>query len=424
MSTDAPARPPAPRRRFRRDLLAALVATKWLALGAGTAVLAVITLALLLAVAMLTMVGVGLLLAAPVLRLARRVADLERRRLTAMGGAVESPYGPVPTGWRDVWRHVRSDVSTRRDLGWLAVHATLGLALGLLPLELVSNAIQELSTPLWWSLAPPGSATLAGGVLPVETWADARWAVVTGLLWAVLWFGLSPHLSRWQAVPGRRLLPPHPDVDLSARVAQLTASRAAALDAHAVELRRIERALHDGTQNRLVAVTVLAGAARQALARDPASVGPVLDRVQEGAELALAELRSVVRSILPPVLESDGLPGALAALAAQCAVQTRVDVRVPARCPIAIEAVAYYTVAEALTNVTRHSGAEQATVRVAQQGERLHITISDDGSGGATLTTGSGLAGIRDRVEAHEGTMLVDSPAGGPTVLEVVLPCG
>lgn len=422
MSTDAP--PRLSQGRFRRDVVAALVATKWLALGAGTAILSLVSLVLLLAVALLTLVGVGLLLLGPALGVVRWVADLERRRLTAMGAAVESPYGPVPTGWREVWRFASSDVSTRRDVGWLAVHATLGLALGLLPLELASNAIQELSTPLWWSVAPAGSATLAGGLIPVETWAAARWGLVTGLLWAVLWFGLSPHLSRWQAAPGRGLLPPHPDVDLSARIAQLTASRAAALDAHAVELRRIERALHDGTQNRLVAVTVLAGAARQALARDPESVGPVLDRVQEGAELALAELRSVVRSILPPVLEADGLPGALSALAAQCAVETRVEVRVPSRCPIAIEAVAYYTVAEALTNVTRHSGADRASVRVTQHRDCLHIAISDDGSGGARFAAGSGLAGIRDRVGAHEGTMRVESPTGGPTVIEVVLPCG
>lgn len=151
----------------------------------------------------------------------------------------------------------------------------MGLILGLLPLEILSNALQELSTPLWWRLAP-GEATLAGGFVAVDTWAGARWAVVTGIGWALLWVLLSPHLARGQAAPGRRLLGPHPGQDLPALVARLSATRAAALDAHAVELRRIERALHDGTQNRLVAVTVLAGAARQALARDPASAEPIL----------------------------------------------------------------------------------------------------------------------------------------------------
>lgn len=146
--------------------------------------------------------------------------------------------------------------------------------------------------------------------------------------------------------------------------------------------------------------------------------------MQEGAELALAELRSVVRSILPPVLEAEGLPGALDALALQCAVPTRVDVEVPVRLPVSVEAAAYYAVAEALTNVTRHSGAEVAAVRVQQRGDQLWVEVSDDGSGGASIGPGSGLSGIRDRVEARDGTLEVCSPAGGPTLVRVALPCG
>lgn len=422
MSTGAPARP------LRLDsarsrVLAATVATKWLVLGVGTAVLALLTVVVLLLVAALCLITIGLLLIGPTLRLVRWVADLERRRLTAMGHPTASPYGPLPSRWTEVLRFVRADASTRRDLGWLLIHGTVGLVLGLVPLELLSNAVQELSTPLWWQLAP-GQATLAGGFVTVDTWAGARWAVVTGIVWALLWSQLSPLLARGQVAPGLRLLTPHPGQDLPALVARLSATRAAALDAHAVELRRIERALHDGTQNRLVAVTVLAGAARQALARDPASVEPILERVQDGAELALAELRSVVRSILPPVLEADGLPGALAALAAQSAVPTRCEVAVPVRLPVSIEAVAYYTVSEALTNVSRHSAAQGALVNVHQRGDRLWIEVTDDGSGGAAIGQGSGLSGIRDRVEAHDGTLKVRSPIGGPTMVQVVLPCG
>lgn len=407
----------------RSQVLKAAVATKWLVLGLGTALLALVTALLLLLVMLLCLIGVGLLLVGPALRLVRWVADLERRRLTAMGHPTTTPYGPVPDRWLEVLRFVRADVSTRRDLGWLLVHATAGLVLGLLPLELLSNGLEELSTPLWWQLAP-GAATLLGGFVTVDSWADARWAVLTGLGWAALWLLLSPVLARVQAAPGRHLLAPHPDQDLPALVARLSATRAAALDAHTVELRRIERALHDGTQNRLVAVTVLAGAARQALDRDPASAEPILERVQDSAELALAELRSVVRSILPPVLDADGLPGALASLASQCAVPTRVEVAVPARLPVSLEAVAYYTVAEALTNVTRHSRAHEATVTVRQRGDRLWVEVTDDGAGGASVGQGSGLGGIRDRVQAHDGTLEVHSPAGGPTLVQVVLPCG
>lgn len=424
MSTGAlPQRPGAPG-AAHSGLRRAAVSTAWLLLGVGTGVLALLTVVVLVLVAALTLVAVGLFLLRPALELARWVADLERRRLTAMGRAVVSPAGPLPTQWLEVWRHARTDHGVRRDLAWLPIHATWGLALGVLPLELLSNAVQEFTTPLWWQVAPAGSATLAGGFIPVDSWTGARWALVTGVVWGVLWLLLARHLARWQAAPGVRLLAPHPDQDLSALVARLSASRAAALDAHVVELRRIERALHDGTQNRLVAVTVLAGAARQALARDPASAEPILARVQDGAELALAELRSVVRSILPPVLEADGLFGAVSALAAQSAVRTRVDVQVPSRLPMSIEAAAYYTVAEALTNVARHSGARGAQVSVQQRGDRLWVEVTDDGTGGAVVGHGSGLSGIRDRVEAHDGRFAVRSPAGGPTVVEAVLPCG
>lgn len=402
----------------------AVLATKWLALGAGTAILALVLVIALITVALLCLVGIGLLLLGPTLSAVRWIAQLERRRLAAMGQSVRSPYGPVPTDWHDAWQFLHADPGPRRDVAWMGIHATFGLVVGLLPLQFLSNAIQELTTPLWWHVVSPGTATFVGGLVSVTTWTDAWWALVAGLVWATLWLALSPLLLQAQVAPGVRLLAPHPDFDLSERVAVLTATRAAALDAHAVELRRIERALHDGTQNRLVTVAVLTGAARQALARDPATADPLLERAQQSAELALAELRSVVRSILPPVLESEGLPGALSALAAQCAVETHVDTHVSPRCPVALEAVAYFTVAEALTNVTRHSGARRAYVRVQRQGDTLLVEVEDDGTGGAVVRPGSGLAGIQGRVEAHDGTLRVHSPAGGPTLVTAVIPCG
>ncbi|NDZ69654.1 sensor histidine kinase, partial [Streptomyces sp. SID10362] len=157
--------------------------------------------------------------------------------------------------------------------------------------------------------------------------------------------GLGPGMARLQAAPARRLLAAGPDTDLSLRVAELTATRAAALDAHATELRRIERSLHDGAQNRLVSVTVLLGAARRMAARDPAGADELLERAQSAAEQALAELRSVARGILPPVLADRGLAGALSGLAADCGVPCRVEADVPERCAAAVEATAYFVVA-------------------------------------------------------------------------------
>ena len=243
-------------------------------------------------------------------------------------------------------------------------------------------------------------------------------------MWFVLTVTLMPSLARWQAAPGRRLLAPDPSVDLSRRVAQLTATRAAALDAHAAELRRIERSLHDGTQNRIVAVNVLLGAARRAVARDPTTADAMLERAQDAAERALAELRGVVRSILPPVLTDRSLADALTGLAADCPVPCRVDTDVPVRCAASVEATAYFVVAEALTNIAKHSGARQAIVTVLREGDRLRVRVIDDGRGGADEQTGSGIRGIRQRTEAHDGTLILTSPHGGPTTLDVSLPCG
>jgi signal transduction histidine kinase len=207
------------------------------------------------------------------------------------------------------------------------------------------------------------------------------------------------------------------------RVAELTATRAAALDAHAVELRRIERSLHDGTQNRLVAVNVLLGAARRAVQRDPARADEILGRAQDAAEQALGELRTVVRGILPPVLDH-GLAGALDGLAASCAVPCRVVVDLPVRCAASVEATAYFVVAESLTNVVKHSGATAVAVTVRRERDRLVIGVDDDGHGGADEAHGSGLTGIRRRVEAYDGRLTLTSPPGGPTRIQVELPCG
>lgn len=195
-------------------------------------------------------------------------------------------------------------------------------------------------------------------------------------------------------------------------------------ESHATELRRIERSLHDGTQNRLVAVNVLLGGARRALARDPGAADALLGRAQEAAEAALAELRATVRAILPPVLGDRGLPGALVSLAAACPVDCHVDVDLPGRCGTTAEAAAYFVVAEALTNIARHSDAGHATVVVRRDGVLLHVEITDDGRGGARPRPGSGLDGVRRRIEAHDGTLTLASPAGGPTTLTASLPCG
>ncbi|MGV9283541.1 sensor domain-containing protein [Streptomyces sp. NPDC003730] len=401
-----------------RSLRAAGTATGQLVGGLGTAVRGLGVLVLLALAAVTAPAGAGLLLAPLALRALHALARRERERLSRRGVEIVPP-DPPPTRPRSAW----GDPTTRRELAWLVRHSTLGLLLGLLGLLLPVCAFRDTTFPLWWPLIPEDATTTSIGVGTAHSWLDAFTATLLGVGWTAILLGLGPGMARLQAAPARRLLAAGPDTDLSLRVAELTATRAAALDAHATELRRIERSLHDGAQNRLVSVTVLLGAARRMAARDPAGADALLERAQSAAEQALAELRSVARGILPPVLADRGLTGALSGLAADCAVPCRVETDVPHRCAASVEATAYFVVAEALTNIAKHSGAGRASVTVRGRGGRLRLLVEDDGRGGADEDGGSGLTGIRRRVAALDGTFRLTSPPGGPTTLEVELRC-
>ncbi|WP_245658202.1 sensor histidine kinase [Microtetraspora malaysiensis] len=394
-----------------------------LAGGLGTSLLALFTSAGLTVVAVASLAGVGLLLLPFMLSLVRLVAERERGRLNRWQYQVISPYADTrPTGWAARLRAAASDPATWRDLRWLASHASLGLLLGLAGVVLPIIAVRDASFPLWWWLLPIEEAGASLG-FPVRTWPAVLAVSLMGISWAAILIGLGPAMARLQALPGVRLLRPHPSADLSQRIAQLTVTRASALQAHAAELRRIERALHDGTQNRIIGVAVLLGVARDAVVRDPASAEAALERAQSAAEQALGELRTVIRGILPPVLEERGLAGALTSLAADCLVPCEVTVTELGHLPVAVETTAYFIAAEALTNTARHSRATTAAVSVNRVGDLLSVHVRDDGIGGAAVSAGSGLTGIRRRVEAHDGTITLTSPIGGPTVLEVELPC-
>ncbi|QSB05731.1 sensor histidine kinase [Natronoglycomyces albus] len=398
-----------------------------LAAGLGTSLLALITVYAVLLTSVLSLIGVGLLLARPVASLVRHVADLERNRLERWGVRIPRPYAPTVTGEDEnpwgVARALLRQSSTRRDLAWLFTHASFGFCVGILGIALPLMAVRDLSLPAWWYLAPAGEASNSLGI-PANSWAAVLFFALTSPIWAVLFTLVAPPLSRAQAWAGRRFLPPDPHVDLSQRVAQLTATRAAALDAHVTELRRIERALHDGSQNRLVAVAVLTGAAGRALDRDPTQARDAIERAQQASEEALKELRSVVRSIMPPVLENQGLEGAIYGLTASCPLPCHVDVSPLPRLAMAVEACAYFALAEMLTNVAKHSGATQVRVTVSVKDDRLCVRVADDGQGAADIGAGKGLAGMRDRVAALDGHLRISSPVGGPTVVDVELPCG
>jgi signal transduction histidine kinase len=230
-------------------------------------------------------------------------------------------------------------------------------------------------------------------------------------------------LIRGNARIARWLLAPTERARLARRVEQLATSRADTVDAHAAELRRLERDLHDGAQARLVSLGMSLGLAEEIAESDPQEVKALLAEARQSSSLALSELRDLVRGIHPPVLADRGVAGAVQALALDCPLPTEVEVDLPGRLPAPVESAAYFAVAETLANVVKHSRAQSAAVRVRYADGVLSLLVTDDGKGGADPARGSGLRGVERRLAAFDGTLTVTSPLGGPTQIRMRLPC-
>ncbi|MDW6061491.1 sensor domain-containing protein [Streptomyces sp. FXJ1.4098] len=386
-------------------------ATALLMKGAGLALVSYLYIALLLFTAVTTVLVVGAAVLPETVLLLRRMAGFKRREVGAWSGKpVPEAYVPLTGELSERVRAATRDPSTYQDLRWLFAHFGYGLILAYVSL-------------IVWSV----------GVFVDGVWCGLlkRPAVVLPLL---------SRLADVDASWSTALLTPSPEArrsaDLAERVEELTVTRAGAVAAHGAELRRIERDLHDGAQARLVALSMRVGLAKRAYDKDPDTARRLLDDAQNQAEEALAELRHVVRGIHPPILTDRGLVGAVRALAASSGLDVAVDADgvegedLP-RAPAAVEAAAYFVIAEALTNAAKHSGSQRARVELIRTAGRLRIVVRDEGQGGAETPAaapgggmgGSGLLGMRRRVAALDGTMEVNSPVGGPTVIEVELPC-
>jgi signal transduction histidine kinase len=211
---------------------------------------------------------------------------------------------------------------------------------------------------------------------------------------------------------------------LQRRVTTLEESRRAVLDVEATELRRIERDLHDGAQQRLVGLTIDLSLAAEKIEADPAGARELVEGARDQARLALAEIRDLVRGIAPAILLDRGLVPAITALAARAPVPTSVVSTLPEgiRLPDAMERAAYFVVAECLANVAKHASAARCEVRVLAEELGLAVETWDDGAGGARVVPGGGLAGLAGRVEALDGTLTVESPEGGPTTIRAFIP--
>ncbi|WP_333772944.1 sensor histidine kinase [Streptomyces sp. IBSBF 3136] len=283
-----------------------------------------------------------------------------------------------------------------------------------------------LTYPLWFWVFP-----MYGGQGGLQLYGDAHHSVyldnpfeitltaLVGLLFTLATPWIVRGLTTVDGLMVRGLLGPS---RLSARVVELESDRGVVVDTAAADLRRIERDLHDGAQARLVALAMDLGLAKEKLREDPRAAARMVEDAHGEVKTALQELRDLARGIHPAVLTDRGLDAALSSVASRCTVPVRVEVDLPARPVPAIEGIAYFTVSELLQNISKHSRARSASVDVWRSADRLMIQVMDDGVGGADATRGSGLGGLAGRLDAVDGVLVVDSPAGGPTRVIAELP--
>ncbi|WP_409238493.1 sensor domain-containing protein [Streptomyces sp. PA5.6] len=351
------------------------------------------------------------------------VAGTERRRLRLMDRAPAAGRHRVPPepGLRS-WLTTRlREQMTWRELGYALLFAVL-----LWPVD-AAAVVVALFLPLSVVATPLLMATVGGGheakVLKqwtVSSWPTAYAVAVLGLLLLALGAYVLGAAAGARAGLTRLLLAP-PEGELGAKVVELARSRARLVDAFESERRRIERDLHDGAQQRLVALSMALG-----LARLDAPPGPLADQLAKAhgeAGAALAELRELIQGIYPKVLTDYGLEAAVADAADRCTVPVDVALRLPGRAPQSVESAAYFVVCEALANIEKHSGATRARISGGHRAGRLHLELHDDGRGGADPAAGSGLTGLADRVSVLDGRLALTSPPGGPTLLRVEFPC-
>ena len=271
----------------------------------------------------------------------------------------------------------------------------------------------------------PAAIPVAGIVVGVAALTQTDSPVrLLGLPPLAVGIATSPYAWRAAASVLIRLLRPSPAATLSQRVAQLTAQRADATAAQAAELRRIERDLHDGAQARLVALGLALTTAERTVDRDPEQAKALLREARATTTTALRELRDLVRGITPPVLSERGLTDALRALALDTPlpVTVRAGPGFDTRLDAPIESALYFGTAELLTNAVKHAHASRVTIHLYRQRNNIVVDVADDGCGNATPSTTGGLAGLRRRLAVFDGTLSLDSPAGGPTCARMVVP--
>ncbi|MCX5398717.1 sensor histidine kinase [Streptomyces sp. NBC_00102] len=387
----------------------------------GAAVLVALTL-LAVAGSALTVVLVGLPLLLVLALAGIPTAALERYRLRLVhpGPLPAAHRAPVEPGLACWLRTRLQERSTWRELAYACL-----LALVLWPVEAVVLACVFLIPAGLIAVLPQMVAGGTGEARLLKLWIVESYPAATAMLTAGLLL-LPPlgyplgALAAGRAALTRRLLHP-PSSELAERVDELDRSRMRLVHAFEAERRRIERDLHDGAQQRLVALSMTLGLA--GLERPAEPVAGLLARARTQADEALVEIRELIRGIHPQVLTDRGLGAAVEDVADRSAVPVDVELDLPDRLPEAVETAAYFAVCEALTNAAKHGAASRVTVNGGFREGELTVEVRDDGTGGADIGAGTGLQGVADRLSVVDGLLLLSSPPGGPTVVSLRVPC-
>jgi signal transduction histidine kinase len=373
---------------------------------------------------LLFLVGIGFIgLGIEVCRLAARI---ERWRMSVAFGH------PFPAhSYRPLQRNLRGwaeaeflDESRWRDVIYVLVSFPLAILEFGVTVASWSAALACATFPLWYESA----LELDGSDVTSWTRHAPAIAALVFLIGLLLLLPIAAWLARTfvylHRAVAETLLCDSERQELRQRVQYLRESRSAAIQVEASELRRIERDLHDGAQQRLVMLAIDLSLASDKVESDPAAARKLMQDAREQARQALAELRDLVRGSAPAILLDRGLVAALSSVAGRCPVPTIVDSSLSPgqRLPHAVERAAYFVVAESITNVAKHSGAAHCEIRCRLEHNTLIVEIWDDGKGGATAAPGGGLAGLTDRVEALDGKLTIESPQGGPTLLRAEMP--
>ena len=347
----------------------------------------------------------------------RRLAKLTRRLSDEwLGLPILESYLPRPD--HDVkrlgaerLRWMVSDPATWRDLLWMVTNASFGWILAMVPVILASAGL----------IGCVGYAIV--GVSHASRPLERVSLTVLGVALTALALWSAPLLLQAYGGLARVILGPREDPALAQRVRHLAQTRSETIDASAAEIRRIERDLHDGAQARLVAMGMALGAAEDLLDTDPEATRKLLAEAREASGKALTELRALVNGVHPPVLADRGLVDAIRALALDSVPRVEVTADPIGRPPAPVESAAYFAVSELLANVTKHAEAHQAWIEIRYRPGMLAICVTDDGRGGADPGRGTGLRGIERRLAAFDGVLALSSPPGGPTVVQLEIPC-